>query len=415
MPSSLRRRYGSVTEPWDGRLVISETSTPRTVAWPCWAFGWSVFALSAFLLGLAVSDGLAWWEGVERQILVGLFTFLGVLIRVRRPGNRISGFLMAIGVGIVVNGATASWLAEPPESSVSGLVATAVHNVGSISLIFVPLILTLFLFPEGRFTGRGQVVAAWIAITMAGCIALGAILAEEVGPVYVPVDHQWLIANPIGVIPLDVITIATVFGGFLVILGVWGVGSLVAKYRTSSEVVRAQLKWFLLSGLLLTLSLVAMIVVNPTGAVGAAVLTLALGSIPVTIAIAIVRHRLFEIDRIIARTVTYSIVVASLVLVLYAIVAGLAVLVPSRDSSLMVAASTLFIAALFNPLRKRVHQAVERRFNRSAFEGRLIAEGFASTLNEHRTVEDLANAFEDTVVRHLQPSLSGVWINEKGD
>ena len=132
-------------------------------------------------------------------------------------------------------------------------------------------------------------------------------------------------------------------------------------------------------------------------------------SMPVSITVAITRYRLFEIDRIISRTLTYTVVVATLAAAFFGLVAALTALLRAQDS-FAVAASTLAIAALFNPLRKRVQNTVDARFNRSAYQAEITTEAFASRLRESPTAAQIIEEWQRTVDESLQPEASGVWI-----
>jgi hypothetical protein len=143
------------------------------------------------------------------------------------------------------------------------------------------------------------------------------------------------------------------------------------------------------------------------------ILSVALLIIPTVITIAITKYKLYEIDRLISRTLSYAILVGVLGLVY---VAG-AVWLPTRllgDTvpTLLVAGSTLAVAALFNPLRRRIQQAVDKRFNRSSYQAEAIAEAFSAKLQESLTVEGIAEAWTQTVQEALQPNAAGIWIKE---
>ena len=137
----------------------------------------------------------------------------------------------------------------------------------------------------------------------------------------------------------------------------------------------------------------------------------ALGVIPVAITIAVTRYKLFEIDRIISRTVSYALVVGLLVAVFFGLVTLVTAVLPPDASDLAIAASTLAVAALFNPLRKRVQHAVDRRFNRSSYQAARLSEQFAARLDQPHTVEEIAELWKQTVNESLQPQASGLWLN----
>jgi hypothetical protein len=140
-------------------------------------------------------------------------------------------------------------------------------------------------------------------------------------------------------------------------------------------------------------------------------LVLALG-LPISIAVSITRYRLYEIDRLISRSVSYALVIGLLVGVYAGLVALLQVFVPS-DNPLVVAASTLAVAALFNPVRKRIQDWVDRRFNRSRYDAERVMDSFASTLRDRVEVGDVVDGWVGVVSETMQPTAVGVWIRDR--
>jgi hypothetical protein len=129
-----------------------------------------------------------------------------------------------------------------------------------------------------------------------------------------------------------------------------------------------------------------------------------------TLTAGIVRYRLFEIDRIISRTITYASVVATLAIAFFGLVTVASSILPSQ-SSFAVAASTPAVAALFNPLRRRIQNSVNRRFNRSGYQVETVSDQFVENLRESLTVEQIADLWTETVSQSLQPSSMALWLN----
>ena len=136
-----------------------------------------------------------------------------------------------------------------------------------------------------------------------------------------------------------------------------------------------------------------------------------IGITPVAMTIAITRYKLFEIDRLISRTLSYTIVIGMLALVFLGLVTLVTSLLPTQNA-VAVAASTLAVATLFNPLRKRVHKAVDRRFNRSAYQAEAVSDEFAAKLRKSLTIEQLAEVWQSTVEESFQPTFSRIWIDQ---
>ena len=142
-----------------------------------------------------------------------------------------------------------------------------------------------------------------------------------------------------------------------------------------------------------------------------AVMVLTVG-IPVSIAVAITRYRLFEIDRILSRTVTYTLVVVFLAAVYVGGVTGLTSLLPDQ-SRLVVAATTLAVAALFSPVRRRVQGWVDRRFNRSRYDTQLVMDGFVGTLRDQVDTNEVVQGWVGVVSETMQPVSVAVWVKER--
>ena len=133
-------------------------------------------------------------------------------------------------------------------------------------------------------------------------------------------------------------------------------------------------------------------------------------AIPVSIYLAITRYRLYEVDRLISRTLTYALVVG----LLAGVVALAAALVGTRfDSPLVVAATTLGVAALFNPLRRRVQRVVDRRFNRSRYDAERVMDEFAHSLRDEVEEEAVVEGWQGVVKETMHPSSVGVWVKHQ--
>jgi hypothetical protein len=203
-----------------------------------------------------------------------------------------------------------------------------------------------------------------------------------------------------------------------VVLAAW---SLFSRSRRGSSVERLQIKWLAYSGCLVALTLVAATILSSIlslsagiaarvaeGALMAAVLTM-----PVAVAVAVLRYRLYDIDRIISRTLAYAIVTGLLV-GLYAGMVLLATQVFRFHSTVAVAAATLAAAALFNPLRRWVQLRVDRRFNRARYDAGQVVAGFAARLKDTVDLDSVRGDLAGVVHQALEPAHMSVWINERG-
>jgi hypothetical protein len=192
--------------------------------------------------------------------------------------------------------------------------------------------------------------------------------------------------------------------------------SLVSRYRLAGPVERQQLKWFgfalLLTTAALCLSLVGGLVAGDAPEIGLATFGFGGAFIPVAIGVAILRHNLFEIDRIISRTLAYGLVTAVLVAVFTSLVIGLqALLAPlTRANTIAVAISTLVVFALFQPLRRGVQRTIDRRFDRARIDGERAVEEFAGRLRDQLDLDAIRSELITTVNGSLRPSASSVWL-----
>ena len=337
-----------------------------------------------------------------------LITALGSVISARQPGNRIAWLLHAISVGLLLS--MASSLVTESDKPISpdfwDYAAFVIINGLSLSFLY-PIFLIFFIFPTGRFLTRRWRWAGWIGVLFIPAMLLVALFTEEVGEIWA--EEPWRIPNPIGFLPFDTVKyMSWAWQTALIVLAVGGVVALIVRYRRSDVVVRTQIKWVLYAAVVVAVSFPFAFGNNPT--VSALLMLIVIGLIPVAITVAVTRYKLFEIDRIISRTISYAIVVGLLVAAFLGLITLITTLLQPQ-SSLAVAGSTLAVAALFNPLRKRVQHAVDRRFNRSSYQAARVSEQFAARLDQPHTVEEIAELWKQTVNETLQPQASGLWLN----
>ena len=338
------------------------------------------------------------------------YPFVGTLLAVRRPRNPLGWLLLLLGLGFTLSFFSTEYVARATVSGwpLPGAVWVAwlsswtlVLNV-SIAFGWIPL-----LFPTGRVLSPRWVPVAWsIGIVMVGAslaAALDADALDGVGSAF---------TNPVGVpaleAPIDVLN--ALFMPVIAILGVLSVASLLLRFRRSRGIERQQLRWFLLATATFLASLVATFA---TGLEDLFIVALvAAAGIPIAAGIAILRYRLYDIDRLISRTIGWAVVTAILVGVFVGGVVVLqAVLAPlTRENTFAVAVSTLVAFAMFQPLRRRVQHAVDRRFDRARYDGQLMADDFAERLRGQVDLAELADDLAATVDQSLRPSALALWL-----
>ena len=186
--------------------------------------------------------------------------------------------------------------------------------------------------------------------------------------------------------------------------------AIVVRFARSAGEERLQLKWFAAAAVLVVATFIALILTNSNSVAAAILNNLALLCLNVAIAIAVLKYRLYEIDRIISRTLAYTIVTGLLV-GLYAGLVLLATSVLSFSSSVAVAASTLAAAALFSPLRRRVQRVVDRRFNRARYDADEMVAAFAVRLKDGVDLDAVQADLASVVQRALEPAHVSMWMN----
>ena len=346
-------------------------------------------------------------EIVSYITIVGI-AVLGAIIQGRDPGNRVGALLQVVAFFFMVSGLGAAHpdgvIADP---DVWDYIAPIAESLGLFAIMAIFWI--LFVFPDGRFLNRAWMLIGLGIASVFILIFLVTVFSTEIGEVW---NDDPYLANPIGFVPWEVTRFATQFAAFMFLtMGITGVLSVGMRFRRSSGVVRTQVKWVLYASVVMLLSLPVAFSSDPM--LEAVFFSTLIGSLPVAMTVAITRYKLFEINRLISRTISYGIVA----IVLAGAFFGLVVLVTSffdSQNNLAIAAATLAVAALFNPLRKRVQLLVDRKFNRSSYQARLVAEDFAHRLRQPHSAEEVAAMLNETVDDTLQPSLSAVWLRHEG-
>jgi hypothetical protein len=278
---------------------------------------------------------------------------------------------------------------------------------------FVPLLgltaLILLLFPDGRPPSRRwRWVTRAIGVTVAVTTVAGALL---------PADEGDPIGNPLAVqgsIEALADTIANVGITMLFLAILLSAVSLLLRFRRARGLQRQQLKWLAYGGgFLAAYILLDMISQVPPGLVDALIEALTFGALYVGVGMAVLRYRLYDIDRLINRTLVYGLltallagVYASAVLVLGQLFGG----VGTDPPSWAVAGATLAVAALFQPARRRIQQAVDRRFNRRKYDAAKTVEAFSGRLRQEIDLDTLLAELLAVVDQTVQPTAVSLWL-----
>jgi hypothetical protein len=371
---------------------------------------------------LAVGRGDQVDEALLGVLLAG-FAVVGRLLTARRPDNRVGWILAWIAVLFTLDGFAAEYASRAPASDprlLAQLAGWMSEWVWYLWLALVGIALPL-VFPSGRLPSPRWRPVAWMGT--AGTL-LG-IVCSALKPGRMDVDADYPLDNPLGLAGAGdelsaLAAVASVMAGGAF---VGGGAALVVRLRRAHGVERQQLKWFayvaalMVSGLVVASLAVAegedTDAVQLLGAIGwMSALGLMAFGIPAATGVAILRHRLYDIDLVIRRTLIYASLTAALVASYLGCVLLLQLALDpvTSGSSLAVAASTLAVAAMFGPARARIQALVDRRFYRRKYDAELTVEEFGARLRDEVDLETLAADLRRTVSDTVQPSHVSLWL-----
>jgi hypothetical protein len=369
--------------------------------------------LSLLPLTLIAAIVIAMRSGYAGLLSPWMITFIwfgitGALIVLRRPGHPLGWLLFSVGLLTIIAVFTitvASGLVGEGRMTAAAWADAAGNSLLTGIILMIPAI--LILFPDGAPPSRAW---RWFLSVVFLTALLGSAAALLNGGWGGDIEQAMLVSPlrartaPIG----DVISQIFFIGLAISMIG--AALSVLLRFRQSRELERRQIKWLAVAGFVVV---VAMSVVgfDTQESWEIAVVSAAFSSIPVAITAAILRYRLYEIDRLIARTVTYTLVVGLLAALFFGLVTLLAGML-SPDQPLVVAASTLAVFALFNPLRKRVQSWVDKRFNRSRYDAERVIETFTGTLRDRVDPDGVVDGWVGVVSETMHPSKVGAWVRE---
>ena len=395
----------------------------RTASWLAWSMctlSLVLTALSLLLLVLNLSyPGVPIYVHWVEDTLIALgFSTVGALIFPRcPPENPIGWIFCAIGLFLAVvhfNGEYAIYtLLAVPGALPAGEVATWISfwlwAPGTDLIVFL-----LLLFPNGRLPGRRW---RWFAL-----LNIGIVLAGTLWMAFTPgtIERVAPIQNPLGIERLP--NVYQPVQALLFALGLVAAASLFVRLRNAGVVERQQIKWFAyatvvgFSGAILTYSVSEAVGAYQLEWVGFVLLIVGVLGVPVSMGIAITRYRLYEIDLIINRTLVYGSLTLMLALLYFGSVTALQYilsLLTGQGNTLAIVASTLAIAALFTPLRRRIQGFIDQRFYRRKYDAARILGAFGSRLRDETDLETITEDLVGVVRETMQPVHISVWLRSE--
>ncbi len=405
-----------IAAPAPGAMAVSQSRWVVLL----WVLGMGSLGLSVWASAALVPGPVTWQEAVWALLFGSSFLAVGAILVFRRPAAIVGRICLLTGLTMAAAAdlRTFAILMDrlPGPIPPVGAIAATLSLLGTSLAALVLGAILLARFPDGRDRGR----LAALADVTAVLASLGLLTT-----LFVPgmIDAPWLrlpVDNPLGIPALsgaDAGVVQTISFAVYSVSVIAAAAILVRRYRRSGVVIRAQVRWVAAAGIVpivLFLAILSVGTLIPDG-VGdllwsAWILSTAL--LPFAIGIAILRYRLYDIDRIISRTIAYAIVTGVLALTFVATILGLQAALASftRDQTIVVAASTLVAAGLFQPLRGRVQRAVDLRFDRARVDGERTSAAFANRIRDEVEIHAVAIELAATVDRSIRPASQGLWL-----
>ncbi len=384
------------------------------------AMGAAAFVLNA--VNLSGNAGLTAPTGHDATITIWGIAYgsVGGLVACRRPDNIVGWLLLAGGMVFTATSLAFEYANHTmTEGGTGAHIALWVANVPSVlALAVVPL--ALLLFPEGRLPAPRWRPAVWLPLAAAASLVLGIGLAPGAMDGAVPVE------NPLGIGGAGTLTLVLQVGGWaLTVVAFAAAGWLMfVRLRTPDAALREQMKWVAYATVALgvlwmqgTATYLGPMNDHRVAAVEAVIITSAFAAVPVAMGIAILRHRLFDIDLIIRRTLVYALLVAALTGIYLSGVIGLSAAlraVAGGTGTIVVTISTLAVAATFQPLRTGIQRAVDQRFYRQKYDAAATIDRFADRLRDQIDLDALNAELLSVVGTTVRPAHASVWIRPAG-
>jgi hypothetical protein len=354
---------------------------------------------------ISYSWGFRGYEG----LLALVFTFVGGVVATRRPTNPVGWIFCMVGLGGAIQYVTAEYslraIVIAPGSLPAARFAAWVQD-----WIWVPLIgllgLLFLLFPQEKLSTKAS-----RRVAIAGASAVAATLLSRA---FLPPRLETFdLDNPFGLLsdPEAAEAIAGLSSLAMMLCVAGAALLLLTRFRWKAGIERQQLKWFVFASALASLGLIVS-VAPPTRSGGSYLAVGGLALVPLATGVAILKYRLYEIDRIINRTLVYGALTASLAIAYFVGVSVLQRLLQpiTGTSTFAVAGSTLVVAALFGPLRGRIQTLIDRRFYRRRYDAARTLNAFSTRLRDEVDVDALAQELLTVTAEIMQPAHVSLWL-----
>ena len=414
-------RAGQLTT--TAQLSVSAVARRRAIAGWVWivTIGASIVAAALTIATLSTPQPNSWgFPGAN--ILLGLtFGSVGAVITRRRPGHLVGWLFAGIGLESAVQQLINAYVILAVLTS-PGSLPFGRDLAWLLAWVWVPAVATAIiglplLFPDGHLPSPRWRPVGWLAIT--AVVAMSVMVAFIPGPI----NQASFVDNPLAIAALNEPAIEIPV--WMIILGLWAatlafaIAALVTRARTARGESRLQLKWFLAAA---TLAFAAGVVsaltqITGSGSIQKAAELLLIAcilTIPLAVGLAILRFRLYEIDRLVSRTVSYAVITGVLAAIFVVVVLSLqAILQPiTQGQTIAVGASTLVAASLFQPLRRAIQKIVDRRFDRSHYDLAKIVDSFADQLRDEVGLDGVRREVTEALRATVQPAHVGIWLRE---
>jgi hypothetical protein len=353
-----------------------------------------------------------------------LFTFVGALIISRQPRNVIGLLMMLPGIAMtfVVDAYLKPYISgeiPPPAAPSPFFLLILWFSNWNWLLLILPIMFIMILFPTGRalsprwnrltYFGAGIMIVFILSITFAEALAPGSDLT------------LWQVPNPIGFLKIE--WIDAIVAPFLIVFPVWIIlcaVSLFVRFRLAKAIEREQIKWLFYAGAVFVVFYAPSFIGNTysqASNIWNLLLPIGMSTFPIAISIAILRYRLYDIDVIIRKTLQYALLTGLLALVYFGSIVILQSLTENlfeEQSPLVIVLSTLAIAALFNPLRNRIQDFIDRRFYRKKYDAEQALAQFAAIARDEVDMDKLTTALLGVVEETMQPEQKSLMLKTRG-